>query len=117
MREVKVFKWEQQQIDGKWTNLKVYDSAALFHQFGQDDNGEGQSVPVAIIETPDGHVRSVYCEMVQFTDTPDISAKAEPTPMSAVLTRLDGYMENCHYGKDHPWRVEIADALRAAGAA
>ena len=66
MREVKIFKWEQQVIDGCRQSVKVLDTVAVFHQFGQDDNGEGQSVPVAVVETVDGGVRSVYAEMIQF---------------------------------------------------
>lgn len=66
MREVKVFKWEQQVIDGCRQNVKVFDTFALFHQFGQDDNGEGQSMPVAVVETVEGNVRSVYAELIQF---------------------------------------------------
>ena len=78
MREVKVFKWEQQTIDGCRKSVKVLDTVALLHQFGQDDNGEGVPVPVAVVELPDGTVRSVYAEMVQFVevaaefDTPQV---------------------------------------------
>lgn len=70
MREVKVFKWEQQQIDGKWVNVKVLDTAAWFHQFAQEADGEGQSNPVAIIERADGKVETVFAPMVQFLEPP-----------------------------------------------
>ncbi len=33
------------------------------------------------------------------------------TKALAVLRRLDGYLSNCLYGDDHPWRVEIKEAL------
>ena len=68
MREVKVFKWEQQTIDGCRKSVKVLDTVGLFHLFGQDDNGEGVSVPVAVVELADGSVRSVYAEMVAFVE-------------------------------------------------
>ncbi|MYM81129.1 hypothetical protein GTP44_04040 [Duganella sp. FT50W] len=66
MREVKVFKWEQKEIDGKWANVKVFDFVALFHQFAQEADGEGQTNPVAIIERADGRVETVFAPMLQF---------------------------------------------------
>jgi hypothetical protein len=73
MREVKVFKWEQQTVDGCRKSVKVLDTVGLFHLFGQDDNGEGVPAPVAVIELADGSVRSVYAEMIQFIPVPDDS--------------------------------------------
>ena len=68
MREVKVFKWEQQTINGCRTSVKVLDTAAWFHQFAQEADGEGQSNPVAIIERADGRVDTVFAPMVQFLE-------------------------------------------------
>lgn len=70
MREVNVFKWEQQVIDGCRKSVKVLDKVALFHQFGQEADGEGQSNLVAIIECADGEVETVFAPMIQFTDGP-----------------------------------------------
>jgi hypothetical protein len=33
-----------------------------------------------------------------------------------TLANLDGYLAACKYGKDHPWRIEIAAALAATAA-
>jgi len=70
MREVKVFKWEQKEIDGKWKNVQVFDCIALFHAFGQEVDGEGQSNPVAIVERADGKVQTIVVWMIEFVDGP-----------------------------------------------
>lgn len=117
MRKVQVFKWEQQLIDGRNKNVKVADFVGTFHQFGQDDNGGGQSAPVAIIEAPDGRVLSLYCEMIQFVEPTRAGPSADAFVLIITLQRLDGYMDAAQYGADHPWRIEIRSALAAAGAA
>lgn len=67
MREVNVFKWEQGVSEtGRPKSFKVFDTMAHFHQWGQDHDGQGEQVPVAIVELPDGSIRSVYCELVMF---------------------------------------------------
>lgn len=66
MREVNIFKWEQQAIDGVRKSVKVLDQVALFHQFGQEADGEGHSNPVAIVECADGRVETVVAWMIQF---------------------------------------------------
>jgi len=68
MRQVQVFKWEQQVIDRCRQSVKVPDFTAVFHQFGQEADGEGQANPVAIIETPDGQVHSAYIGLVKFLE-------------------------------------------------
>lgn len=70
MREVNVFKNEQQTINGCRTIVKVLDTVALFHQWGQEADGEGQSNPVAIVELGNGDVRTVYASMIQFITSP-----------------------------------------------
>jgi len=77
MREVKIFKWEQQVIDGVRKNVKVLDQVALFHQFGQEADDEGHSNPVAIVECADGRVETVVAWMIQFVDAPGATT-AEP---------------------------------------
>ncbi|OYO29183.1 hypothetical protein [Janthinobacterium sp. PC23-8] len=69
MRQVQVFKWEQQVIDGCRQSVKVPDFTANFHQFGQEADGEGQSNPVAIVEASDGQVHSIYLSLVQFIES------------------------------------------------
>lgn len=69
MRQVQVFKWEQQVIDGCRQSVKVPDFKATFHQFGQEADGEGQSNPVAIVEASDGQVHSIYIGLVQFIES------------------------------------------------
>lgn len=67
MREVIVFKSEMQETDGgRLKFVKVFETTAHFHQWAQDSNGQGEQVPVAIVELSDGSIRSVYCEMVVF---------------------------------------------------
>lgn len=68
MRQVQVFKLEQQVIDGCRQGVKVADFIGAFHQFSQDDNGDGVPMPAAIVEAADGSVRSVYAEMIQFIE-------------------------------------------------
>ena len=115
MRKVQVFKWEQQQdAGGVWRNVKAFDYMGRYHQFAQDDNGEGAQIPVAIVETADGSVRSVYAEMVQFVDARPAAEPAQQL-LADTLLRLDGYMANLGYDDDHPWRAEIAAALADAG--
>ena len=70
MREVNVFKWEQQVIDGCRKSVKVLNKVALFHRFGQEADGEGQSNPVAIVECASGQVETVYVQMIEFVAGP-----------------------------------------------
>ncbi len=70
MREVNVFKFEQQVIDGRPKRMRVLDKVALFHQFGQEADGEGQSNPVAIVECASGQIETVYVHMIEFSGGP-----------------------------------------------
>jgi hypothetical protein len=71
MREVKIFKWERRNIEGKLTTVKELETVGWFHQFAQDDSGEGLQIPVAVVELADGTIRAVYAEMVQFLEHSD----------------------------------------------
>lgn len=70
MREVNIFKLEQQTINGCRQSVKVLDKVALFHAFAQEADGEGQSNPVAIVECADGQVETVYAHMIAFVEGP-----------------------------------------------
>lgn len=80
MRQVQVFKWEQQVIDGCRQGVRLPDFIGTFHQFGQEADGEGQSNPVAIVESPDGQVHTVYASLMQF-----LPSKFRPMDPPAML--------------------------------
>ena len=67
MRNVKVFKY--QKTEGKSGFGKVFDCTAEFHEFGVDyeefDSGAG-NFSTAIVELPDGTIKNVPVELVQF---------------------------------------------------
>lgn len=62
MRKCKYFKWEKGSV-------KVLAGEAIFHKWGVDfeefDNG-AVNISTAIIELPDGTVKNISCEMIQF---------------------------------------------------
>ncbi|WP_219117117.1 hypothetical protein [Janthinobacterium sp. UMAB-56] len=106
MRQVQVFKWEQQTIDGCRKSVKVPDGMAAFHQFGNQyeefDNGAG-NYTTAIIERADGSVQQVNADMVKFIDPPVLAGPAEnidlrdyfaAKAMQALIAKHGGHVDD-----------------------
>ena len=72
MRKVIVCEYQGEEKRGQFFWKKVFLGEGVFHQFGLDckavENGGG-SYSIAIVEMPDGTVRSVPVENTQFKDT------------------------------------------------
>ncbi len=69
MRKVVIFKNKREK--GKTGYQRVFDGHGLFHQFGVEyeecETGVG-NYSTAIIEMPDGKVRTVPVEMIEFNN-------------------------------------------------
>lgn len=75
MRKVKFKLWNNE--------IKRHeDATGLFHQWGQEADGEGQSNPIAIIEMDDGEVKTPYAGHVVFIE------KMEPAKAQVVVEEL-----------------------------
>lgn len=121
MREVNVFKFEQQVIDGRPKRMRVLDKVALFHQFGQEADGEGQSNPVAIVECASGQIETVYVHMIEFSGGPK-GMDSSPTLRDHFAAKaLTPMIENktkgsCEYGNEQQIAARayaFADAMIA----
>lgn len=49
-------------------NMHSPAETALFHQWAQESDEDGNSSPVAIVEFPDGHVETIYSHRITFVD-------------------------------------------------
>lgn len=132
MRQVQVFKWEQQVIDGCRQGVRLPDFIGTFHHFGQDTDGDGNATQAAIVEAQDGQLHSVYVGLVQFinadapiADPSHVGAKWEAvlkeagniqrlrTPTGWLVREI---MECAHIGADqneyvttgYDWRTAMA---------
>lgn len=69
MRKVKYFEWKQTEITGQQTKVEV--GEAFFHEFGvyhdEYETGAG-NYTTAVIELPDGTIKSIYVELIQFIE-------------------------------------------------
>ena len=69
-RRVTVFEWRRPEgatFRDQWEKRKV--GSGLFHQFGVDGEwGDGGAInfSTAIVEMPDGFVRNIQVELIQF---------------------------------------------------
>lgn len=79
MRKVKWFKYvEKKRENGTSFYEPEEQGIALFHQWGLDYNEFNDSLgtySVGIIELPDGTMRTISVECIQFIDKPEMEVK------------------------------------------
>jgi hypothetical protein len=70
MRKVIFYRWERIK-DNPSKFEKIIDGSGLFHQWGCDyeefESGPG-NFSTAIIELPDGSIKNIYAEMIEFVE-------------------------------------------------
>ncbi len=69
MSEIRAVNYYERAWNHESRKFDVLEAAsAVFHMFGQETNGEGGQDTVAVIELPDGTVKTVYPTHIQFVD-------------------------------------------------
>lgn len=79
MRRVQIFKNAPEHDEfGVLRSVRVPDFTGTFHQFAQETSEDGQANPVAIVESDDGRVHTIYPHWMQFLDRAAIARGTAP---------------------------------------